>query len=107
MVSDRIVPAQAGSHVYVRGLTCSWRQREAPTCWRGDGTEMSASARPQTRKIPACAERTGIVSRLVGGRAVRRAGYAAPPYLMLRAASIYGGTNEIQKNILNKAILRL
>ena len=35
------------------------------------------------------------------------AGYAAPPYLMLRAASIYGGTNEIQKNILNKAILRL
>ena len=35
------------------------------------------------------------------------AGYAAPPNLMLRAASIYGGTNEIQKNILNKAILRL
>ena len=35
------------------------------------------------------------------------AGYAAAPYLMLRAASIYGGTNEIQKNILNKAILRL
>ena len=35
------------------------------------------------------------------------AGYAAPPYLMMRASSIYGGTNEIQKNILNKAILRL
>src|ERR1700712_4409636 len=29
----------------------------------------------------------------------------APAYLMLRAASIYGGTNEIQKNILNKAVL--
>ncbi len=28
-------------------------------------------------------------------------------YLMLRAASIYGGTNEIQKNILSKAVLRL
>jgi alkylation response protein AidB-like acyl-CoA dehydrogenase len=33
--------------------------------------------------------------------------YMAPAYLMLRAASIYGGTNEIQKNILNKAVLRL
>ncbi|WP_043342507.1 acyl-CoA dehydrogenase family protein [Belnapia moabensis] len=31
----------------------------------------------------------------------------APAYLMLRAASIYGGTNEIQKNILNKAVLEL
>ena len=28
-------------------------------------------------------------------------------YLFLRAASIYGGTNEIQKNILTKAVLRL
>ena len=28
-------------------------------------------------------------------------------YLMLRAASIYGATNEIQKNILSKAVLRL
>ena len=28
-------------------------------------------------------------------------------YLMLRAASIYGGTNEIQKNIVAKAILGL
>jgi alkylation response protein AidB-like acyl-CoA dehydrogenase len=31
----------------------------------------------------------------------------APAYLMLRAASSYGGTNEIQKNILNKAVLGL
>ena len=35
------------------------------------------------------------------------AGYAAAPYLMHRASSIAGGTTEIQKNILNKAILRL
>jgi alkylation response protein AidB-like acyl-CoA dehydrogenase len=32
---------------------------------------------------------------------------AARDYLFLRAASIYGGTNEIQKNILTKAVLRL
>jgi alkylation response protein AidB-like acyl-CoA dehydrogenase len=31
----------------------------------------------------------------------------APDYLFLRAASIYGGTNEIQKNILTKAVLGL
>ena len=31
----------------------------------------------------------------------------ATEYLFLRAASIYGGTNEIQKNILNKAVLGL
>ena len=35
------------------------------------------------------------------------AGYAAAPYLMHRASTIAGGTTEIQKNILNKAILRL
>ncbi len=35
------------------------------------------------------------------------AGYAAGPYLMHRASSIAGGTTEIQKNILNKAVLRL
>jgi len=35
------------------------------------------------------------------------AGYAASPYLMHRASTIAGGTTEIQKNILNKAILRL
>ena len=28
-------------------------------------------------------------------------------YLMLRAASIYGGTNEIMKNIVSKAVLGL
>ena len=32
---------------------------------------------------------------------------ASGNYLFLRAASIYGGTNEIQKNILSKAVLRL
>ncbi|MGH7043062.1 MAG: acyl-CoA dehydrogenase family protein [Acetobacteraceae bacterium] len=32
---------------------------------------------------------------------------ATGTYLFLRAASIYGGTNEIQKNILSKAVLRL
>jgi alkylation response protein AidB-like acyl-CoA dehydrogenase len=32
---------------------------------------------------------------------------AAVPYLFLRAASIYGGSNEIQKNILTKAVLGL
>ena len=32
---------------------------------------------------------------------------SAGSYLFLRAASIYGGTNEIQKNILTKAVLRL
>ncbi len=35
------------------------------------------------------------------------AAYMAAPYLFLRAASIYGGTNEIQKNILSKAVLGL
>ena len=35
------------------------------------------------------------------------AGYAASPYLMHRASTIAGGTTEIQKNILNKAVLRL
>jgi hypothetical protein len=29
----------------------------------------------------------------------------AGPYLFLRAASIYGGSNEIQKNILSKAVM--
>jgi alkylation response protein AidB-like acyl-CoA dehydrogenase len=32
---------------------------------------------------------------------------ATGSYLFLRAASIYGGTNEIQKNILTKAVLGL
>ena len=32
---------------------------------------------------------------------------ATRSYLFLRAASIYGGTNEIQKNILTKAVLGL
>ena len=48
------------------------------------------------------------------GGAVERAGcrpewatQATGSYLFLRAASIYGGTNEIQKNILTKAVLRL
>ena len=36
-----------------------------------------------------------------------RAAQATGSYLSLRAASIYGGTNEIQKNILTKAVLRL
>jgi alkylation response protein AidB-like acyl-CoA dehydrogenase len=35
------------------------------------------------------------------------AAQATGNYLFLRAASIYGGTNEIQKNILTKAVLRL
>lgn len=35
------------------------------------------------------------------------AAQASGSYLFLRAASIYGGTNEIQKNILSKAVLRL
>jgi alkylation response protein AidB-like acyl-CoA dehydrogenase len=35
------------------------------------------------------------------------AGEATKSYLFLRAASIYGGTNEIQKNILTKAVLGL
>jgi alkylation response protein AidB-like acyl-CoA dehydrogenase len=35
------------------------------------------------------------------------ASQSAAGYLMLRAASIYGGSNEIQKNILTKAVLRL
>ncbi|HZU88264.1 MAG TPA: acyl-CoA dehydrogenase family protein, partial [Stellaceae bacterium] len=35
------------------------------------------------------------------------AGEATRSYLFLRAASIYGGTNEIQKNILTKAVLGL
>ncbi len=35
------------------------------------------------------------------------AAQATGSYLFLRAASIYGGTNEIQKNILSKAVLRL
>jgi len=33
------------------------------------------------------------------------AGPMAGPYLFLRAASIYGGSNEIQKNILSKAVM--
>ena len=37
----------------------------------------------------------------------RRRRPATGSYLFLRAASIYGGTNEIQKNILTKAVLRL
>jgi alkylation response protein AidB-like acyl-CoA dehydrogenase len=32
---------------------------------------------------------------------------ATRSYLMLRAASIYGGTNEIMKNIVSKAVLGL
>ncbi|MGH7211197.1 MAG: acyl-CoA dehydrogenase family protein [Acetobacteraceae bacterium] len=32
---------------------------------------------------------------------------ATREYLFLRACTIYGGTNEIQKNILTKAVLRL
>ncbi len=32
---------------------------------------------------------------------------ATRSYLLLRAASIYGGTNEIKKNILTKAVLGL
>jgi alkylation response protein AidB-like acyl-CoA dehydrogenase len=33
------------------------------------------------------------------------AGYAAPHYFNYRKVSIYGGTNEIQKNIIAKAVL--
>jgi len=36
-----------------------------------------------------------------------RAEGAAREYLFLRACTIYGGSNEIQKNILSKAVLRL
>jgi alkylation response protein AidB-like acyl-CoA dehydrogenase len=32
---------------------------------------------------------------------------ATRSYLMLRAASIYGGTNEIMKNIVSKTVLGL
>jgi alkylation response protein AidB-like acyl-CoA dehydrogenase len=32
---------------------------------------------------------------------------ATRSYLFLRAASIYGGTNEIMKNIVSKAVLGL
>jgi hypothetical protein len=32
---------------------------------------------------------------------------ATAAYLFLRAASIYGGSNEIQRNILTKAVLGL
>ena len=35
------------------------------------------------------------------------AGYAAPHYFNYRKVSIYGGTNEIQKNIIAKAVLGL
>ena len=39
---------------------------------------------------------------------VRRASSASTgSYLFLRAASIYGGTNEIMKNIVSKAVLGL
>ena len=35
------------------------------------------------------------------------AGPAMPQYLNLRKASIYGGSNEIQRNVIAKAILGL
>jgi alkylation response protein AidB-like acyl-CoA dehydrogenase len=35
------------------------------------------------------------------------AGYLAPPYLFARSASIYGGSTEIQKNIIAKTLLGL
>ena len=35
------------------------------------------------------------------------AGHAAPGYFNYRKVSIYGGTNEIQKNIIAKAVLGL
>jgi alkylation response protein AidB-like acyl-CoA dehydrogenase len=61
-----------------------------------------------------CRRPAGDAGLGAGARSAERAGRpagrrlgATGSYLFLRAASIYGGTNEIQKNILTKAVLGL